>query len=369
MKKLGKKIRKNSLKKSLLFLGSMFVFQFLLYLMNLRLRNWVVFILILVILIHFLVGITDFILKKCQNKLEKRITYLVIGFSFLIVLIPCFLLISIFYKPEYSVRLKDKTYVAVLQKEPYVDMAYYDSFGSFIVGIKEKVHAYFEDKDYNPFEMVKGRKVEYTYYDEEEKVTLKESVTWIQNKDGLWEEDVHIIYDSTTTKPSKSEEYLLPEDKEPLYEVQFSSTILRVIQVESVLPQNMAVNVLRSPDNGNNFYAITEEALIVSLEARFVFLNETIGFAISTGNIGLKGNESYGRLFVTQNGGKTFSSSKFNYENNSVHFITVEENPYYENEILKLKCSVYESVLTGGYEEKELLFISKDNGLTWDLEK
>lgn len=61
----------------------------------------------------------------------------------------------------------------------------------------------------------------------------------------------------------------------------------------------------------------------------------------------------YGKLLVTQDGGKTFTISQVNYENN----------------VLKLKCSVYESILEGGYVDKELLFISKDKGLTWNLEK
>ncbi len=53
----------------------------------------------------------------------------------------------------------------------------------------------------------------------------------------------------------------------------------------------MAINVLKSIDDDSNFYNITEEPPIVSLEARFVFLNETLGFAISTGNIGLRENQ------------------------------------------------------------------------------
>ncbi len=46
----------------------------------------------------------------------------------------------------------------------------------------------------------------------------------------------------------------------------------------------------------------------------------------------------YGKLLVTQDGGKTFTISQVNYENN----------------VLKLKCSVYESILEGGYVDKEL---------------
>ena len=106
---------------------------------------------------------------------------------------------------------------------------------------------------------------------------------------------------------------------------------------------------------------------MVSNEAKFVFLNENLGFAIPTGKIYL--DNSKPGLYVTNDSGKTFSASNFKYENKNVEYISIEDVPYYDENTLKIKCSVYQPSLNKGeYESKELIFISNDSGLTWNLE-
>ena len=44
--------------------------------------------------------------------------------------------------------------------------------------------------------------------------------------------------------------------------------------------------------------------------------------------------------------------------------------PYFENSILKIKCSVYQlNSSKDNYEDKELIFVSYDNGENWNLQK
>ena len=86
--------------------------------------------------------------------------------------------------------------------------------------------------------------------------------------------------------------------------------------------QNILVHVLRSKDNGKNFYVISDDLIKVSDEAKFVFLNENLGFAISTGKIFLKQNVN--SIYVTNDSGKTFQSSNFKYENDNVTYLDEE---------------------------------------------
>lgn len=165
----------------------------------------------------------------------------------------------------------------------------------------------------------------------------------------------------------KNANYMLPEDEEVLYEKEFNKTILRFSKIDSILGQNMLVHVVKSKDGGNNFYVISDDAIKVSNNAKFVFLSETLGFAISTDQLSINNGKS--GLFVTNDGGKTFMIANIEYENSKNDYITIQKEPYSENNLLKMKCSVYQlNDNRDGYEDKELTFFSKDNGLHWQLE-
>ena len=59
-----------------------------------------------------------------------------------------------------------------------------------------------------------------------------------------------------------------------------------------------------------------------------------------------------------------------NYKNENADYITIEKMPYFENSILKIKCSVYQlNSSKDNYEDKELIFVSYDNGENWNLQK
>ena len=208
--------------------------------------------------------------------------------------------------------------------------------------------------------------VEYTYYDNKGKIKSKRSETYIKDKDGqIIDKNNYDIDIDKTNKFDDSNNYLLPENEEVLYEKKFNKTILRFGKVDNVLGQNMLVHVLRSKDNGKNFYVVSDDVIQVSNEAKFVFLNENLGFAVNTGEIYLDNRKT--GLYFTNDSGKTFTSSNFKYTNENVDYINIESMPYYENNVLKIKCSVYQVNSTNnGYENKELICISKDNGLNWN---
>ena len=158
-----------------------------------------------------------------------------------------------------------------------------------------------------------------------------------------------------------------PDDKNTLYSIQFNDVKIRFQRYDYSLGQNQIVVVEKSRDNGKTYEKLTDEPIIVSMEPKFIFLNQDLGFAISKSNL-TKSNQYMG-VKVTQDGGKTFIDGKINYNNPNIEMLTVEEVPYYDNDLLKLHCSIYQVKEDyTGYENIDLLFSSEDNGFTWNLE-
>ena len=156
------------------------------------------------------------------------------------------------------------------------------------------------------------------------------------------------------------------EDENTLYYVEINDEIFRFERYDYSLGQNQIVGVQKSVNKGKTFENITEENIIVSMEPKFVFLNEKLGFAISKPDLTKYNN--YLGLKVTQDGGKTFIDGKINYDNPNIEILTVDDVPYLDNNELKLKCSIYQiKDDRTGYEDVELIFVSIDDGLTWNL--
>ncbi len=372
MKKIFNKMKNNIFLCDLLFVGINILINFILYLMDMRFMLWVIILIILISVIGFIVGIFQQIYISSDNK-KKVAIFSLLGTIPIILLISLVMpIISFFtlfsYRPEHITTLDNKKYVAVVSSFLHVDVDYYDYYGFFLMGTKVKVHGDFGKGGFDPFTNPNAAdSVEYTYYDKKGKIKSKRSETFIKDKNGkIIDKNNYNLDIDRSGSIDDSDNYLLPENEEVLYEEQFGKIILRFSKVDNVLGQNMLVHVLRSKDNGKDYYVVSDDVIQVSNEAKFVFLNENLGFAISNGKIYLDNSKT--GLYVTRDSGKTFTSSIFKYTNENVDYISVEEVPYYENNVLKIKCSVYQiNSNKDGYENKELIFISIDDGLTWSL--
>ena len=319
----------------------------------------------------FIVGIFQQLYISGNKK--KVILFLILGTILLMILIAIFLpiikFVTIFnYRPEHTTTLDNQKYVAVVDSFRNVSVDYYDYYGFLLMGTKVKVYGDFGQGGYDPFKYPnKPDRVEYTYYDNDGNMKAKRVELFIKDEDGNIIDKTNYNIDIDDSDFNENDNYLLPEDEEILYEKKFDNTILRFGKVDNVLGQNMLVNVLRSKDNGENFYVVSSDVIQVSNEAKFVFLNEKLGFAINTSKIYLDNRKT--SLYVTNDSGKTFTSAVFNYKNDNVDYISIEEVPYYEKDTLKIKCSIYQiNDDKDGYENKKLIFISNDIGLTWNLE-
>lgn len=375
MRGIFTKIKNNLLLYSVIFIIFNILLNFILYLFNLKFRLWFIIFIILVSIVSLIGGI---ILRIKKNGFTLLIKRLLVLFSFLI----CIFFVVIFqyfkaisfafafiYRPEHTTKLDDKKYVAVVSSFLNVDVDYYDYYGPFIMGTKARVHGYFGKGGYDPFiNKNTPDSVCYTYYDNNGKVMKEKTITFIKDKNGKIVDYTGYDQNFSNEKDFNSNtNYILPEEEEVLYEKKFKKTVLRFTRVDYVIGQRMLVHVLRSNDNGENFHVVTDEVIQVSNEAEFIFLNEELGFAVSTGKIYL--DKDIISMYVTNDGGKTFNGANFNYENENAEFISVEKLPCFDKNTLKIKCSVYEfNKEKDSYEDKELKFISNDNGLNWSLE-
>ena len=150
-------------------------------------------------------------------------------------------------------------------------------------------------------------------------------------------------------------------DEDVLYTEKFGNTVLNVKRYDYSLGQRMIVGVEKSNNNGKNFEQITKEMVEVSLDAKFKFLNENLGFIIDTGY--LDRNRNFKGLLVTSDGGITFKQAMITYNNENVDLINIDKMPYYEDDKLKLECSVYNID-----HSENLIYYSTDDGKTWDCE-
>ena len=368
MKRRLNQIKENILIYDFIFIGVNLILSFILYLMNIRFRTWMIIVINFVSVVGFVVGILQQIYKSTESK-KVIITISILSFIFMATLIfvsfPFIKIGLLFsYRPEHTVVLDGKKYVAVVRSFLHVDVDYYDYYGPLLMGTKVRVHGDFGEGDFDPFEHLNSAdQVEYTYYDKNGKIRAKRMETFIKDKDGKIIDRIKNDI-SGDDKFNENENYILPEDGEVLYEKKFDQTILRFSKIDNVSGQNMLVHVIKSKDDGESFYVVSEDPIQVSNEAKFVFLSKTLGFAVSTGNIDLNNNNQ--GVMVTNDGGKTFTSVNVEYENPDVDYITIEKIPYYEKDSLKMKCSVYQlNSNRDGYEDKEITFISNDNGLHW----
>lgn len=374
MKKIFNKIKDNIFLTDLIFIIFNILLNILFYIFNIRFRLWFIIFIIIISILGFIIGIIQLLYKASENKktiIIFSLLYVVCMIIFIIIVMPFISFVSFFcYRPEHTVILDGKKYVAVVNSFLYVDVDYYDYYGPLLMGTKVRVHGYFGEGGFDPFVNFNNvNNVEYTYYDSNEKIISKKEERFIRDDDGnIIDRDIYEKDINDENKYNENDNYILPEQEEVLYEKKFNETILRFGKVDSGLGQNILVHVLRSRDNGKNFYVISDDLIKVSNEAKFVFLNENLGFAISTGKIFLKQNVN--SMYVTNDSGKTFQSSNFKYENDNVTYLDVVDLPYFENDTLKIKCSVYQfNSDIGKYEDKELIFTSNDNGLNWELDK
>lgn len=131
--------------------------------------------------------------------------------------------------------------------------------------------------------------------------------------------------------------------------------------------QKKIIQIQKTINNGEEWKnQIEGNSMTVNNEAKFVFINENIGF-INNLSMFILGNDN-NSLLVTVNGGKNFKNANFIFPldiEDTVFYI--KDLPYLEDGKLKVELFAPESIesIDGNYYK----FTSIDNGLNWQLNK
>lgn len=352
MKKFLLKVKKNLFDYSFLFLIIFLFICFILSLFNIRFRLWFIILMITIFLLGLIGGIIQIAIR--EEKIVRIIIIILTGSLILFCLFfyKVFIdIFSFFLCPEYVTVLDGKKYATVInQGLHHTSISYYDYYGPFLMGMSERVYGV---GDYNPFIHKDDTiiNIHLTYFDDNGKKMYEKDVTYNNGK--IVDEEGFNNYDVEIETPTVNDNIL--------YEVKFGKTVIRVRKDEDVMPQNMMVSVYKSIDNGKKFDRMSD-SIIVSQEAKFIFLDEKIGFIISSGNVWL--NKESKDLYMTADGGKTFNVAKFNYKNDNVEYMSVVDFPYFKEDVLHLECIIYYNL----NEKVKLDFVS-DDGLDWRLSK
>ena len=152
-----------------------------------------------------------------------------------------------------------------------------------------------------------------------------------------------------------------------LYETKINgNTIIRVVNLSSILGQKTVIGIEKSTDNGKKFIKMYKEGISIHDGAEICFINENIGFINDFGLAGTNGDNKFFR--VTTDGGRSFECA------NIIHPESIEEKtlfvkgvPYVENN--KLKLQIYTINYAKNPERTYYTFYSEDNGLNWKIEE
>ncbi len=331
METIWNKIKSNILYTAIMSFIIFMIVHFFLKLFHIQFRTWVYYCVALLTMLGILLGIVQILITKSKKvKIIVFITSIIIVIAITMVQIflkPSMGLILVFlYRPEHIVWKDGNRYVAHVSSFFEVHVSYYDYMGPFLMGNTKKIYENYGKGGYDPFDGKhdKTKPIQSYYYDD--------------NKEELIEQE---IAQDTTSKSKKT-----------LYKKKINDEIaIRVVVNDYILSGRTVIGIEKTMDGGNTWKEQGEET--ISDGTKFVFIDENIGFINDSGRVGKEA------LLVTTDGGKTFVAATINFEQieKKIH---IEDIPYEEDDMLKLKAYIIENS-----NKKYYYFYSDDNGKEW----
>lgn len=368
MKKFFEKFKNNILIFTILIATIFVALHFCIGLLNIRFRIWIYYF-IAVFTILGIVGGSIQLLKKKKNIIVKIIVLIVL--VMFVISSPVIYIGLVFaYTPEHVVKKNGKKYVACVRSFLDVDVDYYDYINFFLVGKKIRISEYYGNGGYDPFDYKYERKpLWYHCYDDNGKVIDTDDEYYnIELKRKEIPTNKNIVIDfsesennKTQNNVSESHEEVHIKEGDTLYEKKINKkTSIKVIYKGSILAQRSVIGIEKTTDGGktwNNQLETTDGFMQINDGAKFIFLDESIGFINDLGLAGTNGENS--GLLVTTDGGKNFDESTI-IKGNINDELYIDGVPYIEKDILKIKVYTIENSRKKYYE-----FYSSDDGKTW----
>ena len=359
MRKFLENLRKNIFLYTIIFLLLFIISHFVLNIFNIQYRQWIYWSVLAVFIIGIILGIVQIVRKKDENI---KTAFIIMGMFVTIIIVAFWkmflLLFAFLYTPEHVIEKDDKKYVAYVDSFLQVNVNYYDYINSFIMGNKIRIREDYGNGGYDPFDGKHDNKpINCDYYDKNGKI--------INNEDNSLDSKItnsNDIIEGTLKENISNDNYKndsINEENEILYEKKIDDKkSIRVIYKGSVLAQRSIIGIEKTYDGGKTWIEQLDNLdkfIQIHNGAKFVFINENVGFINDPGIAGTSGDNR--ELLVTINGGKTFEVAKIHKKAEDVY---IEDVPYEENGILKLKAYTIENL-----EEKYIYFHSENNGLEW----
>lgn len=170
MKKILKQIKNHILLSTIIMVVAFIAICFVNKLFGVMFRQWVYLAIILIAIIGSIIGIIQIIRKRNKYIKILLIVFLVSIFIFIIAFWPIILLgVAFSYEPEHVIEKDNKKYVAYVESFLKVNVYYYDYINFFLVGNKVKIHEFYGNGGYDPFdgEHSDSEVKSYYYYDDE----------------------------------------------------------------------------------------------------------------------------------------------------------------------------------------------------------
>lgn len=342
----------NKWKKSVLFYSVLYVIIFtltkiVLNLFKLEYMQWIKYVSIIIIPIGIVIGTIQLLRKKKSVLVIILIVEVIFIFVF-----GGYLLLFLLSNVEEITYKEGKKMV----KETHSFLLsnwinYYEYENIFVREANVRIHEAYDDsiKEY----------LYTTYYDEDRNVIYTDSTD--SNKQSMMKDltnsENYILQNNSSNEKSNSQHVKI------LYEKKIDDkTSIRVVNKGYILAQRLVIGVEKTTDGGTTWrdqMKLADDYIQIHSGAKFVFIDENTGFINDPGLVGTNGDNR--GLLVTINGGKTFEESKIiPFDNLKEGAFYIEDIPYKENDILKIR--IYTLV---NAEKKYYNFCSDDNGISW----
>lgn len=357
---------------SIIYLLIFLLVKTILKIFNITFREWFFILSAIIIGITFIIGMIQLLLRLKPEFL--KILSVTSFITLLLLISPFAFVISAFiYMPEHVVERDNKKYVAYVQSWLDTNVEYYDYINFLLMGNTIRIEESYNNvgKDVLADKEKKWIPTSTTYYDENGKaIEIIENENNNSTSIGNSENEEKLVDNDELNKKNSYELSEEEKNAEILYEKKINElTSIRIVYIDSILAQRSLIGIQKTTDGAKtwiNQLQMSDRYLTIHNGAKYVFLDENIGFINDPGLAGTSGDNR--ELLVTVDGGKTFVNANIiKPDNIMAENLFVDDIPYIEDNILKVK--VYTIDYHDWQNKTYYEFYSNDNGLNWKIYK
>ena len=295
MNKVSNKIKNNLFLSTIVFTLIFLFISFILYKCDILFRQWVYYLIGLIIYIGSIGGLIQLIRKIKYKILKVIITFIFILLVILSLLILAFLFIF-GHQPEHIINKDNNKYVAYVNAFLNVDVTYYDYINIFVRGSKPQISEGYGNGAYDPFVGEhKGTEPISTYY-----------YTYDENGNRIYENSNN--NNSSNTNTETRNDIISNNTNDDINYFWLANSLGYRVDIVDCAMGYEAIKIYRTEDSGKNWTSqIASEGgtLAVHYNSTFSFINDNLSFIHDPGRDGVE--TEYGTLMVSTDSAKTYT--------------------------------------------------------------